>query len=99
MAEEKDPNYKGDYSMTTKISNLNPIELRVYGELAHVSVNGVCATPMTTMKYRCGLSVKAYKDILNSLETKGLIEQKIQGRGVPRTIRLVSEWDRIKSQY
>jgi len=85
--------------MTTKVSNLNSVELRVYAELAHVSVNGVCTTPMTKMKHRCGISVKEYKDILNSLETKGLIEQKIQGRGVPRTIRLIGEWDRIKSQY
>jgi len=47
MAEEKDPNYKGDDWMKTRISDLNPVELRVYGELAQVSVNGVCTTPMT----------------------------------------------------
>ena len=82
--------------MVTNISDLNPIELRVYGELAQASVNGICTTPMTKMKYRCGLSEANYKKILESLESRGLIEQKIQGRGVPRIIRLISEWDRIK---
>jgi len=83
--------------MEANISDLNPIELRVYGELAKASVNGICTTPMTTMKYRCGLSEANYKKILKSLEHIGLIEQKIQGRGVPRIIRLISEWDRIKA--
>ena len=82
--------------MKTNISELNPIELRVYAELAQASVNGICTTPMTRMKYRCGLSEANYKKVLKSLENRGLIEQKIQGRGVPRVIKLIGEWDRIK---
>jgi len=82
--------------MGTIISNLNPVELRVYSELAQASVNGICTIPITRMKYRCGLSVGNYKKILELLEHRGLIEQKIQGRGVPRIIKLISEWDRIK---
>ena len=82
--------------MKTNISELNPLELRLYGELAQSSVNGICTIPMTKMKYRCGFSAVNYKKVLESLEHRGLIEQKIQGRGVPRIIRLISEWDRIK---
>ncbi len=85
--------------MKANISELNPMELRVYGELAHASVNGICSIPMTRMKHRCGLTEANYKNALKFLEDKGLIEQKIQGRGVPRTIKLISEWDRVDEVY
>ena len=81
--------------MANNLSGLNPTELRVYGEIAHASVNGICSIPMTKMKYRCGLKEAEYRKTIDSLENKGFIEQKIQGRGVPRIIKLIGEWEKL----
>lgn len=74
--------------MKSKISDLDSTELRIYAELAYVSKNGFCDTPITVMRRRCELNSYQYKKALKSLEDKGLISQKIISNGVPRVIKL-----------
>lgn len=74
--------------MKSKIELLSHIELRVYAEIAHESVDGICKTPATVISRKCGLSIHFYKKTLAELERKGVITQSINCGGVPRTLKL-----------
>ena len=77
--------------MKNKIAGLTSIELRVYAEVAHASSEGLCNTPATVMRHRCGLITYFYNKTLAELKKKGLIAQEIICCGVPRVIKLIGK--------
>ncbi len=82
--------------MKSKIQNLTPEELKVYAEIAHASIKGICKTPATIIRNRLNkIGIHQYKKTLDSLANKGLIAQEVICNGVPRKISLIPASDKF----
>ena len=71
------------------MESLTDIEVLVYAEIANATNEGVCNTPTTVMRRKCGLSTHFYNKTLTALVEKQFISQETICAGVPRILRLL----------